>query len=62
MDPDVMLTIAFVGYAVIVTVGIGVLLRIADRQRDPGMDDDAAHRARARFQSAAEARSIREPR
>ena len=42
MNPDVMLTIAFVGYAVIVAVGIGVLFRIADRQRDPDMDDGAA--------------------
>jgi hypothetical protein len=39
MDPDVMLAIAFVGYAVLATVGIGVLLRIADGQREPGMDD-----------------------
>jgi hypothetical protein len=42
MDPDVMVTIAFAGYAVLVAIGVGVGLLIAQDQRDPGMDDDAA--------------------
>lgn len=45
MDPDIMLTIAFVSYAVLVTVGIGVLILVVDGQREPGMDDDAARLA-----------------
>jgi hypothetical protein len=41
MDPDVVLTIAFVGYAVVAAIGIGFL--IAHNDRDSGMDDDVAH-------------------
>jgi hypothetical protein len=48
MDPDVMVTIAFVGYAVLIAIGLGVGLVIAERQRDPGMDDDEAQPAGAR--------------
>jgi hypothetical protein len=39
MDPDAMLTIAFVGYAVLVAVGIGVLFLITHGAPDPGIDD-----------------------
>jgi hypothetical protein len=43
-----MLTNAFVVYAVLVAIGVGVGLLIANSQRDPGMDDDAAQAAGAR--------------
>jgi hypothetical protein len=38
MDPDVMVTIAFVGYAVLVAVGIGVGFLVTQSKREPGMD------------------------
>jgi hypothetical protein len=49
MDPDVMVTIAFVAYAVLVAIGLGSGVVITDRQRDPGMDRDAAQPAGARL-------------
>jgi hypothetical protein len=42
MDPDVMVTVAFVIYAVLVAVGAGVGIVIARRHRDANMDDGAA--------------------
>jgi hypothetical protein len=39
MDPDVMVTIAFVGYAVLIAVGIGVGFLITQGKREPGMND-----------------------
>jgi hypothetical protein len=49
MDPDVVLTIAFVGYAVVSAIGIGCL--IAYNHRDSGMDDDVAHLGGTRVRS-----------
>ena len=45
MDPDVFVTIAFVGYTVFVTVGIGAGLLITHNRRESGMDEDAARSA-----------------
>jgi hypothetical protein len=47
MDPDVFVTIAFVCYAVFVTIGIGVGVGLlnAHNQREQGMDEDPARSA-----------------
>jgi hypothetical protein len=50
MDPDVVLTIAFVGYAVVSAIGIGFL--IAHNHRDSG-DDDVAQLGGTRLPSEA---------
>jgi hypothetical protein len=52
MDPDVALTIAFVGYAVVAVIGIGVL--IAHNDRDSGLGDDAAYLGGTRLPSEAD--------
>jgi hypothetical protein len=44
MDPDVAVTIAFVGYAVLVAIGIGVALLITRDPHDPCIDGDAAQK------------------
>jgi hypothetical protein len=51
MDPDVVLTIAFVVYAVVAAIGVGFL--ITHNHRDSGMDDDAAHLGDTRVSSEA---------
>jgi hypothetical protein len=47
MDPDVFVTIAFVCYAVFVTLGIGVGVGLLNthKQREQGMDEDPARSA-----------------
>lgn len=44
MDPDVMVTILFVAYAVIVAIAIGGLL-LSQNERRTGADDDASNPA-----------------
>jgi hypothetical protein len=44
MDPDVVVTIAFVGYAVLVATGIGVALLLTRGRQDPCTDGDAAQK------------------
>jgi hypothetical protein len=51
MDPDVVLTIAFAGYAVVATIAVGFL--IAQNGRGFGMDDGGAHLDGARLSSDA---------
>jgi hypothetical protein len=51
MDADVVLTIAFVGYAVVAAIGIGFL--IAHNHRDSAMDDDVADLGGTRLPSEA---------
>jgi len=50
MDPDVMVTVGFVTYAVLVAIGagVGVGVVIARGHRDANMDDDAAQPGGAR--------------
>jgi hypothetical protein len=60
MDPDVFVTIAFVCYAVVVTIGIGMCVGLlnADNQREQCMDEDPARPAGS---SAGRARALTSP-
>jgi hypothetical protein len=51
MNPDVMITIAFVTYAIVVVGGIGVAVWSTHSVRDGGMDDGAAGPTAIRHQT-----------
>jgi hypothetical protein len=46
MDPDVVLTVGFVTYAVLVALGVGVGILIERGHRDASVDDGVRRRPR----------------